>query len=126
MKHRIPIKSVHFHGIHIRKAIWQMMHLFLMFQTIADIMDQGLLSKITFASDCSVMFETNKIALACWGAGLYRDGSASHMMYGLSVAVFCTGFEPWGNDSCATCLSVQIYNPLSDHPLKSFSPFVVL
>lgn len=59
-----------------------MMHLFLMFQTIADIMDQGLLSKITFSSDCSVMFETKKIALACRGAGLYRDRSASYMTYG--------------------------------------------
>lgn len=57
--------AMHFHGIHIRKAIWQMMHLFLAFQTIADIMDQGLLSKTTFARDCLGTFEIDEFALAC-------------------------------------------------------------
>lgn len=56
---------MHFHGIRIRKAIWQMMHLFLEFQTIADVMDQGLLSKITFAGDWSGTFEIDEFALAC-------------------------------------------------------------
>ena len=54
-----------FHGIRIRKAIWQLMHLFLAFQTIGDIMDQGLLSKTTFAGDCSGTFEIDEFALAC-------------------------------------------------------------
>lgn len=42
-----------------------MMHLFLAFQTVADTMNQGLLSKITFAGDCSGTFETDELALAC-------------------------------------------------------------
>lgn len=65
MKCRTPIKSIHFHGIRIRKAIWQMMHLFLVFQTVADIMDQGLPNKITFAGGCLGMLESDEFALAC-------------------------------------------------------------
>lgn len=42
-----------------------MMHLFLAFQTITDFMDQGLLSKITFAGECLGTFETDEFAPGC-------------------------------------------------------------
>lgn len=42
-----------------------MMHLFLVFQTVADIMDQGLPNKITFAGGCLGMLESDEFALAC-------------------------------------------------------------
>lgn len=42
-----------------------MIHLALEFQTVADIMDQGLLSKTTFGGDCSGTCEGDKFALAC-------------------------------------------------------------
>lgn len=66
-----------------------MIHLALEFQTPADIMDQGLLSKTTFAGECSGRCEGDKFALMLGSKSCpYRNESSRLTAYALLALSF--------------------------------------